>query len=85
MKYYNKESLTDSFYWFIRHLKLRKYFFIISDNTENNTDDLDPDQCPSMWSESNPSWYTYDVREGRSEGLQTFIKDILSGTHMHYK
>ena len=33
-----------------------------------------------MWSETNPSWYTYDVREGRSEGLQTFIKDILSGT-----
>ena len=81
LKHYNKESLTDSFYWFIRSLKLHEYFFDSSDTTENNTDDvLDPDRCPSKWSESYPSWYLYDVTEGRSEGLQTFLKDILSGT-----
>ena len=48
LKHYNKESLSDSIYWFIRHLKFHEYFFNISDTTENNTDDvLDPDQCPS--------------------------------------
>ena len=78
MKDYNKESLVDSFYWLIRHLKLCEYFFNSWDTTENNTDGiLDSDWCSSKWSESNPSWYPYDVREGRSKGLQTFIKGIL--------
>ena len=46
MKQYNKELLTDSFYWFIKHLKLIKYFFNSSDFTETNTDVvLDPDRC----------------------------------------
>ena len=68
----------DSFYWLIRHLKLCEYFFNSWDTTENNTDGiLDSDWCSSKWSESNPSWYPYDVREGRSKGLQTFIKGIL--------
>ena len=78
MKDYNKESLVDSFYWLISHLKLCEYFFNSWDTTENNTDDiLDSDWCSSKWSELNPSWYPYDVREGCSKGLQTFIKDIL--------
>ena len=68
----------DSFYWLIRHLKSCEYFFNRWDTTENNTDDiLDSDWCSSKWSELNPSWYPYDVREGCSKGLQTFIKDIL--------
>ena len=59
-------SSTDSFYWFIRRLKLCEYFFSSSDTIENNTDDvLDLDRCRSKWSESNPSWYPYGVR-GRS-------------------
>ena len=52
-----------------------------SATTENNTDNqLDPDQCPSKWSESNPNWYPYNIRDDRPQGLQTFIKDILSDT-----
>ena len=50
LKHYSKESEMDSFYWFIRRLKLREYFFNSSDTTEYNTDGvLDPDRCPSKW------------------------------------
>ena len=45
MKQYNKELLTDSFYWFIKHLKLIECFFNSSDTTETNNVVLDPDQC----------------------------------------
>ena len=46
LKHYNKEPLTDSFCWFIRHLKLCSYLFNNSDTTETYTDDvLDPDRC----------------------------------------
>ena len=81
LKHHNKDSLKDSFYWFIRCLELCKYFFNSSDTTEINTDDiLDPDQCPSKWSKSNLCWYPHDVKEGCYEGLQTSIKYILSNT-----
>ena len=76
----SKEQTTNYFYQFIRQLKLLEYFYenpkkALSENT-NNT--LRNSKCdPLNWKNNNLDWYPQDVKENRSNILNSFIEKVL--------
>ncbi len=80
VKDFNKESVTDGCFRFIRRLKLREYFFgRETDTSEVDDHPPDPDRAPSQWRERNPDYYPDEVKNNTSEGLRWFIDHFLSG------
>ena len=80
VKMSSKEQTTNYFHQFIRQLKLLEYFYenpkkALSENT-NNT--LRNSKCdPLNWKNNNLDWYPQDVKENRSNILNSFIEKVL--------
>ena len=99
-RFYNKESLTEDMYWFVRKLKLKEYFFQKNspgsesdESFESDTlNDIMEPQNEHSWEPKNPEWYPEEVRYNRSQPLTNFIKNTLKNikyslnhnNHRHY-
>lgn len=88
IQHFNKEKLTEDFYWFIRRLKLTEYFHnatadnksSLSSATFSTSSDGEEEVSNNIWKEKNPDWYPDKVRNNRSQTLMDFIDNILRDT-----